>query len=94
VLSLEGVNFVDSQGSAKLRELHDFASSNGLELRLARLKPQVRDVLDADGIVDLIGADHIHGNVYRAVEAQLSRAPSPPAPPTASDPRDASSRTR
>jgi len=94
VLSLEGVNFVDSQGSAKLRELHDFANSNGLELRLARLKPQVRDVLEADGIVDLIGADHIHGNVYRAVEAQVSRAPSLPAPPTASDPQDASSRTR
>jgi high affinity sulfate transporter 1 len=94
VLSLEGVNFVDSQGSAKLRELHDFAEANGLELRLARLKPQVRDVLEADGIVDLIGADHIHGNVYRAVEAQLSRAPSPPAPPTAADPRDASSGTR
>jgi hypothetical protein len=28
-------------------------------------------VLQADGIVDLIGADHIHGNVHRAVEAQL-----------------------
>jgi hypothetical protein len=26
-------------------------------------------VLDADGIVARIGADHLHGNVYRAVEA-------------------------
>jgi hypothetical protein len=29
-------------------------------------------VLQRDGIVDLIGADHVHGNVGRAVEAQLA----------------------
>jgi hypothetical protein len=28
-------------------------------------------VLRADKVVDRIGADHIHGNVHRAVEAQL-----------------------
>jgi SulP family sulfate permease len=93
VLDLEGVNFVDSQGAAKLQELHELAQDSGIALRLARLKPQVRAVLEADGIVDLIGADHIHGNVHRAVEAQLSRAPSPPAPPTAADPGGASSGT-
>jgi SulP family sulfate permease len=93
VLDLEGVNFVDSQGAAKLQELHERAHDSGIALRLARLKPQVRAVLEADGIVELIGADHIHGNVHRAVEAQLSRAPSPPAPPTAADPGGASSGT-
>jgi SulP family sulfate permease len=94
VLSLEGVNFIDSQGAAKLSELHEFAEAQGIELRLARVKPQVRIVLEADGIVDLIGADHIHGNVHRAVEAQLSRAQPPPALLTASDPEGASSGTR
>jgi anti-anti-sigma factor len=93
VLDLEGVNFVDSQGAAKLQELHELAHDRGVALRLARLKPQVRAVLEADGIVELIGADHIHGNVHRAVEAQLSRAPSPPAPPKAADPGGASSGT-
>ena len=29
-------------------------------------------MLEADGVVDRIGADHIHGNVHRAVEAQLA----------------------
>ena len=29
-------------------------------------------VLDADGIVELIGADHVHGNVNRALEAELA----------------------
>jgi SulP family sulfate permease len=93
VLDLEGVNFVDSQGAAKLRELHDLATASDIELRLARVKPQVRAVLDADGIVQLIGADHIHGTIHGAVEAQLSRAPSPPAPQTAADPEAASSGT-
>jgi hypothetical protein len=39
---------------------------------LARLKPNVLKVLQADGIVERIGADHIHGNVNRAIEAQLA----------------------
>src|SRR5262249_45004480 len=69
VLDLEGVNFIDSQGAAKLTELHELTEADGVELRLARVKPHVLTVLDADGVVELLGADHIHGNVHRAVEA-------------------------
>ena len=72
VLDLEGVNFIDAQGSAKLTELHQLAEADGVTLRLARVKPQVLAVLRADGVVDRIGADHIHGNVHGAVEAQLA----------------------
>jgi high affinity sulfate transporter 1 len=72
VLDLEGVNFVDSQGVAKLSELHQLTQSEGVELRLARLKPNVAAVLRADGALERVGADHIHGNVHRAVEAQLA----------------------
>lgn len=71
VLDLEGVNFIDSQGSAKLSEIHELTEADGVTLRLARVKPQVRAVLEADGVVQRIGADRIHGNVHRAVEAQL-----------------------
>jgi anti-anti-sigma regulatory factor len=71
VLDLEGVNFVDSQGSAKLTEIHEFLAVDDIGLRIARAKPQVLAVLSADGVVDLIGSDHIHGNVHRAVEAEL-----------------------
>ena len=45
--------------------------SGGGTLRLARVKPVVLAVLRADGFVDRLGADRIHGNVDRAVEAQL-----------------------
>ena len=74
VLDLEGVNFIDSQGAAKLTEIHELTEADGVTLRLARVKPQVLAVLEADGIVDRIGADRIHGNVHRAVEAQLADA--------------------
>ncbi len=69
VLDLQGVNFVDSQGSAKLTEIHELTQADGVELRLAGVKPQVRAVLDADGVVERIGADHIHGNLHTALDA-------------------------
>ena len=72
VLDLEGVDFVDSQGAAKLTEITEAAQTNGVTLRLARLKPNVLTVLQADGLVQRIGLDHIHGNVNRAIEAQLA----------------------
>ncbi len=69
VLDFEGVNFVDSQGAAKMSELLEVTKANDVELRLARLKPTVSSVLAADGLIDRIGTDRIHGNVHRAVEA-------------------------
>jgi len=74
VLDLEGVDFVDAQGAAKLSEIHRLTQADGVTLRLARVKPQVLKVLRADGILELIGSDHIHGNVNRAIEAQLADA--------------------
>ncbi len=49
----------------------------GITLRLARLKPNVLAVLRADGVVELVGADHIHGNVNRAIEAELAAESDP-----------------
>ena len=71
VLDLEGVDFVDSQGAAKLAEILEFAESSEVELRLARIKPSVAAVLEKDGVLAVLGRDHVHGNVHRAVEAQL-----------------------
>jgi len=73
VLNLQGVSFVDSQGAAKLAEIHELMQAGGATLRLARVQPEVLSVLEADGTVDLIGRDHIHGDVNSAVEAQLQR---------------------
>jgi len=72
VLDCEGINFVDSQGSAKLDEILDLAGEANLTLRLARVKPNVRAVLDREGVLQRIGPDRVHGNVHRAVAAQLA----------------------
>ena len=71
VLDCGGINFVDSQGAAKMGDLLDLAEESGITLRLARLKPAVRSTLDRDGILERLGTDHVHGNVHRAVQAQL-----------------------
>ena len=66
------MNFVDSQGAAKLAELLELTEADGVTLRLARVKPHVLAVLQrrrrsSPGI----GADRIHGNVNVALDAQL-----------------------
>jgi len=70
VLDCEGINFVDSQGSAKMAEIARLVEESGLILRLARVKPAVAATLDRDGVLERIGPDQIHGNVHRAVQAQ------------------------
>src|SRR3954468_5055278 len=52
VLSLEGVNFIDSQGAEQLTIIHELVTSHDATLRLARVKPDVLDVLRADGFID------------------------------------------
>ena len=77
VLDCEGIDFIDSQGSAKLRELIELTERAGVTLRLARVKPAVRELLRRDHVLDRIGGHRIHGNVHRAVEAQLLTADTP-----------------
>jgi SulP family sulfate permease len=75
VLDLEGVNFVDAQGAAKLTELLGRMASDGHAMRLAHVKPNVLEVLSAEGFLDLLGPERIHGTVHRAVKAHLEEAP-------------------
>ena len=51
VLNFESVDYIDSQGAEKLSELEHLAVGYGIDLRLTRVKPVVRDVLEADGFV-------------------------------------------
>ena len=72
VLDFEAVPYIDSQGMEQLREIIRFAESRDATLRVARLKQAVREKLARDGLLESIGPDHIHGNVHRAVEAELA----------------------
>ena len=72
VLDCGGMDFIDSQGSAKMNEILNLTKQAGVTLRLARLKPPVHEVLERDGVLGRIGDDKIHGNVDHAVNAQLA----------------------
>ena len=72
VLDCQGIDFIDSQGSAKVGELVELGRAHDITLRLARLKPAVRDVLERDGVLDRLGRDHVHADVNAAVTAQLA----------------------
>lgn len=74
VLDCGGIDFVDSQGAAKMADIADLAHDAGVTLRLARLKPTVRATLGRDGVIERIGEDKIHGNIFRAVQAEQGAA--------------------
>jgi high affinity sulfate transporter 1 len=72
VLDCGGMDFIDSQGSAKMREILELTGQADMTLRLTRVKPAVREVLKRDGVVERIGEDKIHANIEQAVEAQTT----------------------
>ena len=72
VLDCEGIDFIDSQGSAKMREIIDLTGQAGVTLRLARIKPAVRELLARDGVLDRIGDDKTYDEVDQAVAAQMA----------------------
>ncbi len=72
VVDFGGVNFIDSQGSAQLGKLATAASEAGVSLRLARVKPEVLAVLEADGVAEALGPDHFHPNLDSAVTTELT----------------------
>ena len=73
VLDCEGIDFIDSQGSAKMREILDLTEQAGVALRLARIKPAVRELLARDGVLDRIGDDQTYDEVDHAVAAQMAK---------------------
>ena len=78
MLDCGGIDFIDSQGSAKLGDILNLAEESDITLRLAGVKPEVAATLAKDGILDRLGTDKIHGNVHRAVQAHHDSATTPP----------------
>jgi SulP family sulfate permease len=74
VLDCIAIDFIDSQGAAKLGELLELTEQAGVTLRLARVKPAVHVLLARDGFVERIGADRIHDTVAAAVQVQSAGA--------------------
>ncbi len=79
VLDCGGIDFIDSQGSATLKDILDLTTDSGIALHLARLKPGLRVILERDHVLERIGPDKVHGNIRLALQAHL-RAPGAPSP--------------
>jgi SulP family sulfate permease len=78
VLDCVAIDFVDSQGSAKMREIVELTDQAGMTLRLARVKPAVRELLERDGVLDRIGRDRVHQSVAHAVAAHTAATDTTP----------------
>ncbi len=51
------MDFIDSQGSAKMHEILELTEQAEVTLRLARVKPSVAEVLARDGVLDRLGEE-------------------------------------
>jgi MFS superfamily sulfate permease-like transporter len=71
VIDFGGANFIDSQGAATFKEIVLTGRRNGIDVRVARVQPDVLSVLVAEGAIDAIGADHVHHNLDEAVAETL-----------------------
>ena len=67
VISLEGTNFIDSQGSQAISDVLELGETYGIEIRLARVKNPVFSLLARDGVIDKLGKEHVYENIYQAV---------------------------
>lgn len=72
VISFEGVDFIDSQGSATLGQIIELARNRGADVRLARVKPPVFEVLRRDGVIEQLGDDHVYANLYEAAADRIA----------------------
>ena len=75
VIDCQGIDFIDSQGSAKLGELVDLTQANDVALPAGARQAGGPGGAGRDGVLDRIGADHVHLDVDQAVTAQLEHRP-------------------
>ena len=68
LIDMEGVDYIDLEGSDMLGEITKDMKNIGITIHLARLKQAVRSMLERDGVDRIIGRDHIHDRVFGAVE--------------------------
>ena len=76
VLDASGINHVDATGDHVLRTVTERLHERGVRLLLVNVHDDVRDVLDASGFTELLGADHYFASDEDAV-AHLQDHPDP-----------------
>ncbi|NLI80450.1 MAG: sulfate permease [Deltaproteobacteria bacterium] len=72
VVDLELTSDLDIPGVEMLEELHKDLQDRGIRLRLSRLQPSTRDLLDKSGVTETIGPQNIHSRTIGAVSSYLN----------------------
>jgi len=75
IIDMEGVNFVDVEGADVIKKIAQTGSLHHVDLHLANLKTAVKHILEQNGTIELVGADHLHDNVPAAVVRHLKNFP-------------------
>jgi SulP family sulfate permease len=75
VLDLEATSDLDVPGADALGELAGELARADVSLHLARVHHMSRGVIKRSGVLDLIGADHVHARVYDAVAWIVASSP-------------------
>jgi len=75
ILSMEGVDFIDIEGADTIKSIAEAGKQLNIDLHLARVKPQVAELLKRDGILDVMPREHFHADIASAVEMHLSKFP-------------------
>jgi len=68
LIDMEGVNYIDLEGSDMLNEITKDMREVGVEIHLARVKHDVMELLEKDGVDENIGRNHVHNKVGEAVQ--------------------------
>jgi len=68
----ESMNGIDATAVVSLKELQDRLRTTGVEIRLARMKTDVMQVINRAGLPEVIPMTHIYPSVQAGVEAYLS----------------------
>ena len=68
LIDMEGVNYLDLEGSDMLNEIASNMKGAGVEIHLTRVKHAVMEMLEKDGVDQIIGREHIHNNLIEAVQ--------------------------
>jgi anti-anti-sigma factor len=68
LIDMEGIDYLDLEGADMLNEITSDMKGVGVEIHLARVKHAVMQLLEKDGVDQIIGPDHIHNRVFEAVQ--------------------------
>lgn len=72
VIDGESMNNVDATAIITLKEFQDQLLKTGIQLRFARVKSQVMEVMERGGLEETIPAEHFYPSVQAAVDAYLA----------------------